>query len=189
MDLVEEAVALAAGAHRGQKRKGEDLPYILHPLEVMLITASMTAEPEVLAAAVLHDTVEDTPVTAEEIRERFGERTAALVASETEDKRADLPPEDTWEIRKKESLDRLAKERDPGVKILWLSDKLSNMRAIARHRRAEGDAVWKRFHQTDPARQKWYYESIARILDDLKDHPAWQEYDRLVKEAFGGETE
>ena len=87
MTLFEEAVMFAVQAHSGMRRKKEEIPYILHPLEVATITSSMTTDERVLAAAVLHDTVEDTPVTIEEITEKFGKRVAELVSSETENKR------------------------------------------------------------------------------------------------------
>ena len=100
---------------------------------------------------------------------------------------ADLPPEDTWEIRKKESLDRLAKERDPGVKILWLSDKLSNLRAIRRDYNRLGENIWNTFHMKDPARQAWYYRTIGELLEgELGDTDAWREYARLLEEVFRG---
>lgn len=186
MDLLDMAIAFATEAHAGMRRKRTDTPYILHPLEVAAIAGTMTSDREVLAAAVLHDTVEDTPTEPEEIRERFGERVAALVASETEDKRPGVPPEESWQIRKEESLERLKNAADPGVKILWLSDKLSNMRSFARLRRREGDAIWEHFNQKDPARQAWYYRSVAACTEELSDTDAWREYADLIKTVFEG---
>ena len=76
MNLVEEAIHFATDAHQGQMRKSVKTPYILHPLEVANICATITTDQEVLAAAILHDTVEDTDTTMEELRLRFGERVA-----------------------------------------------------------------------------------------------------------------
>ncbi len=87
MDTIfEKAVLFALKAHEGQKRKDGGV-YILHPLETAVIVGTMTNDLEVLAAAVLHDTVEDTPVTMDDIVNNFGKRVAGLVAHETEDKR------------------------------------------------------------------------------------------------------
>lgn len=185
MNLLEEAICFAVRAHAGTLRKDGETPYILHPMEAAAICGTLTADEAVLAAAVLHDTVEDTDVTPSEIRARFGERVAALVASETEDKYPQLPPEVSWQQRKAESLRELAATDDRGVKILWLGDKLSNMRSFYRQWQAEGAAMWRRYHQQNPARQAWYYRSIAKALEELKDTPAWQEYHFLTEAVFG----
>lgn len=184
MALFEEAVCFAAKAHEGQRRKGSDLPYLVHPLEVAAICATLTSDPEVLAAAVLHDVVEDAGVAPEELRAKFGDRVAALVADETENKRVDLPPEKTWRLRKEESLDRLKRAKDPGVAVLWLGDKLSNLRSIRRLARTRGRALWSIFHQKDPAQHAWYYRSAAALLSGLKDTAAWQEMNKIITELF-----
>ena len=132
MKQFDEAIKFAVDAHSGMQRRRESTPYILHPLEAATIAGTMTSDAQVLAAAVLHDTVEDTDVTIEDIEERFGPRVAMLVSSETENKRPGIPPRESWRIRKEESLRDLAEAADPGVAVLWLSDKLSNMRAFYR---------------------------------------------------------
>lgn len=166
------------------KRKIDDSPYILHPLEVASIAGTITSDPEVLAAAVLHDTVEDTDTTAEDILNNFGPRVAALVASETENKREDLPAEMTWRLRKEESLEELRQSTDRNVKILWLSDKLSNMRSFSRSYRRVGNDVWNNFHEKNPAVQAWYYRSVAEYTKELSDTFAWQEYNSRVEAIF-----
>lgn len=186
MDLFEEAIRFAVTAHSGMQRRRESTPYILHPLEAAAIAGTMTSDTQVLAAAVLHDTVEDTDVTMEDILERFGPRVAMLVASETEDKRPGIPPKESWRIRKEESLRDLAEAMDPGVAVLWMSDKLSNMRAFYRAWRVRGNAFWNDFNQTDPAQQAWYYRTIAKLLSNLKSYEAWQEYNYLVNIVFEG---
>ena len=114
--LFESAVQFAMVAHRGQKRK-DGTVYILHPMEVATIVGTLTNDEAVLAAAVLHDTVEDTDVTADDLLRTFGPRVAALVACETEDKRPDMDPRDSWQIRKEESLAEL-RGSELAVKIL-----------------------------------------------------------------------
>lgn len=185
MDKVTKAIEFAAQAHDGMERKKDKTPYILHPLEAAVIVGSMTADKDVIAAAVLHDVVEDTEITIDEIEESFGSRVRALVESETEDKRAELPPESTWQIRKEESLKELEKCGDTDVLILWLGDKLSNMRSFYRIWKNEGDSMWQTFNQKDPLRQKWYYSRIAELTESLKGFSAWQEYNELVKIVFG----
>lgn len=188
MDLLDQAIVFAVEAHGGALRKGSSTPYILHPMEAAAIVGTMTSDREILAAAVLHDVVEDTGHTAAEIRARFGLRVAELVAAESENKREELPAGDTWKLRKQETLEHLQNTSDAAVKMITLGDKLSNIRAISRDYAALGDALWQRFNQKDKAEHAWYYASVARCLEELRVYPAWQEYDRLVRSVFGGEN-
>ena len=187
MELVSEAVAFAVNAHDGMRRKKSDVPYILHPLEAAVIVGTMTDDQNVIAAAVLHDVVEDAGVTIDEVEARFGGRVRELVESETEDKRADLPPTDTWRIRKEESLNFLKNTNDEEVLMVWLGDKLANMRSIYRDFKVEGVAMWQRFNQKDANEQAWYYRSIARLTERLSNTSAWIEYKTLVELVFGKE--
>lgn len=187
--LLDRAIVFATKAHSGTLRKKDGIPYILHPMEVASIAGGITTDEEVLTAALLHDTVEDTNVTLDTIKSQFGDRVAALVASETEDKRRDRSPAETWMQRKVESLAALRNAVDPGVHVLWLSDKLANMRSFARQYEKEGDRMWKDYNQTDPAQQAWYYRTIEALTSDLKDTNAWKELRALNARVFGGVKE
>lgn len=186
-DFIGEAIVFAVNAHDGMRRRKNDTPYILHPLEVAAIVGTMTSDQSVLAAAVLHDVVEDAGISIEEVGEKFGERVMELVASETENKREELPPEETWYIRKKESLENLRTTEDSAVLMLWLGDKLSNIRAVYRNFVIEGNEVWQNFHQTDLESQAWYYRSVMKYTERLSDTLAWKEYKTLVELLFGVE--
>ena len=123
--------------------------------------------------------------TIEEIEEKFGKRVRELVESETEDKRADLPPEETWRIRKEESLQVLKNTDDIGVLMVWLGDKLANMRSIYRDFKVEGVSMWQRFNQKDVNQQAWYYYSILEFTKDLSNTSAWIEFKTLIELVFG----
>ena len=185
MELVSEAISFAVKAHDGMRRKKNDSPYILHPMEAAVIVGTMTNDQNLIAAAALHDVVEDSGVNIEEIEEKFGARVRALVESETEDKRADLPPADTWRIRKEESLAVLKNTDDIAVLMVWIGDKLANMRSIYRDWKVEGDAMWQRFNQKDVNEQAWYYRSIADLTERLSETSAWLEYKTLTELVFG----
>ena len=187
--LLDRAIVFATKAHSGTLRKKDGIPYILHPMEVASIAGGITTDEEVLTAALFHDTVEDTDVSLDTIKSQFGDRVAALVASETEDKRRDRSPAETWMQRKVESLAALRNAVDPGVRVLWLSDKLANMRSFARQYEKEGDRMWKDYNQTDPAQQAWYYRTIEALTSDLKDTNAWKELRALNARVFGGVKE
>ena len=181
--ILDQALEFAIKAHEGQFRKGTQIPYILHPMEAAAIVGTMTNDDEVIAAAALHDVVEDTDTTVETVVELFGERIGSFVASESENKREDIPAESTWKIRKKETLDHL-KIAPIEVKIITLGDKLSNMRAIYQDYHKIGDRLWQRFNQKDKAEHYWYYSSIAKNLSELCDYQAYKEYCRLIEKTF-----
>ena len=185
MELVSEAIAFAVKAHDGMRRKKNEAPYILHPMEAAVIVGTMTNDQNLLAAAALHDVVEDADITLEEIEEKFGRRVRELVESETENKRADLPPTATWRIRKEESLEVLKNTDDIAVLMVWLGNKLANMRSIYRDFKVEGDGMWQRFNQKDAKEQAWYYRSILRLTERLSDTSAWLEYKTLTELVFG----
>ena len=185
MELVSEAIAFATKAHDGMRRKKSDAPYILHPMEAAVIVGTMTDEQSVIAAAVLHDVVEDTDVTIEEVEAKFGKRVRELVGAETEDKRPDLPPNVSWRLRKEESLAHLAATRDMDVLMLWIGDKLANMRSLYRMYKEEGDAMWQGFNQKDKNEQAWYYFSIIKLTERLSHTSAWLEYKTLTELVFG----
>ena len=182
-NILDKAIIFATKAHKGQFRKGTKTPYILHPLEAAAIVGTMTTDNEIIAAAVLHDVVEDTKVSLEEIANIFSHKVAYLVNSESEDKRENLPPEDTWRIRKEEALDHL-RTSPLDVKMITLGDKLSNMRAIHRDYKTLGDALWQRFNQKDKSQHYWYYQTIAAFLSELSEYPAYEEYVTLINETF-----
>ena len=184
ISLMDRAIIFATRAHSGTYRKGTSIPYIVHPIEAAAIVSSITDDPDMIAAAVLHDVVEDTDATVEEIRFFFNERIASLVEAESEDKRKDLPPQETWMVRKMETLEFLRNEADRDAKILALADKLSNMRAIHRDQNTVGDRLWERFNEKSKEKHGWMYRQVADALSELQDTFAWQEYDELVRKTF-----
>lgn len=177
--VIERAIAFATQAHEGQFRKGTTRPYIVHPLEVGEIVASMTDDEEIISAAILHDTIEDCEgVTRERIRDEFSERVAHLVIQESEDKSK------TWIERKKATIEHL-KKASKEVQMIGLADKLSNMRDIDRDYPECGEALWNRFRMKDKKMIGWYYKGIlASLKDSLDGNPAFHEYCELVEKHF-----
>lgn len=182
--LVDKAIIYATQAHRGTERRGKGFPYIVHPLEAMAIVATITNNPDLLAAAALHDTMEDTDVTLDDLRKEFGEHVASLVADETDVKHLPDGTKLTWKERKLRDMNNL-RDSSWEVKVVAIGDKLSNMRAIARDFRQKGDEVWNMFHVKDKAVHAWRYKGLRDALVELKDTMAFKEFDRLVREVFG----
>lgn len=181
--LLDRAIIFAVKAHAGTERRGKGFPYIVHPMEAVEIVATITPNQELLAAAALHDTVEDTDVTIEQIRAEFGERIASLVTSETDVVFEGQSESDSWHDRKQAAIDRLAKVSRE-AKIVALGDKLSNMRAIARDYAVQGDALWNLFHVNDPKEHEWHYRGLADALRELQDTFAFREFEMLINQVF-----
>ena len=178
--MIDKAIAFATKAHKGQLRKGTHLPYILHPMEVGMIVSRMTDDQEIIAAAVLHDTVEDCDgVSLELIQEEFGEKVARIVAAESEDKSK------TWMERKAHTIDFLKNETMKDAKIVALGDKLSNIRSLYGDYKRVGERIWQRFNMKDKEKQGWYYRGLCDSLADLVVFPEYAEFCDLVDRVFG----
>ena len=185
-ELLDRAIIFAVRAHAGTERRGKGFPYIVHPMEAVEIVATMTPDQELLAAAALHDTVEDTDVTVDQIRAEFGDRVADLVAAESDAFVEGVSDEDSWHSRKQAAIERLAKAPHD-AKMVALGDKLSNMRAIARDYAVQGDALWTLFHAKDPKDHAWHYRGRADSLRELQDTFAFREFESLINQVFGKE--
>ena len=182
-EFLDRAIMFAVRAHAGTERRGKGFPYIVHPMEAMEIVTTITPDQELLAAAALHDTVEDTDMTIEDIRAEFGERIANLVAAESDVFIEGKSEEETWHARKQAAMDRLA-AAPHDAKIVAMGDKLSNMRAIARDYAMMGDKLWDIFHAKDPADHEWHYRGLANSLRELSDTFAFQEFENLINQVF-----
>ena len=184
MNRFEEAVVFATTNHNGQKRKINNVPFIIHPIEVATIISTITTNEDVMIAGVLHDVVEDCQIDPKIIKEKFGNRVLELVLSETENKKLGESRESSWMSRKEATLAFLKETKDRDVKILWLADKLSNIRSMYVAYLSLGEDLWLEFHQHDKRKHEWYYRTILDNLQELKDTVAYAEYERLVNLIF-----
>lgn len=182
-DLLDRAIVFAVRAHHDTERRGKGFPYIVHPMEAMEIVATITSDQELLAAAALHDTIEDTDVTVEDIRREFGDRVAELVHAESDRFTEGVSEEDSWHDRKQAAIDRLS-NASHDAKIVAMGDKLSNMRAIWRDYQTKGDELWNIFHVKDKASHEWHYRGLADSLSELSDTFAYKEFVHLIDEVF-----
>ena len=183
-DLLDRAIIFAVNAHHNTERRGKGFPYIVHPMEAVEIVSTITPDQELLAAAALHDTIEDTDVTIEDIRREFGDRIAELVHAESDQFMEGVSEEDSWHDRKQTAINRLA-AASHDAKIVAMGDKLSNMRAIWRDYQVKGDELWNIFHVKDKASHEWHYRGLAASLSELSDTFAYKEFMRLIEEVFG----
>jgi len=189
LPLLDRAMMFAVLKHSGQLRKGTTIPYITHVMEAMEIVSHITEDEEIRAAAVLHDTLEDTDTSMEELLQFFGKRVADLVASESENKRPDQPASETWLIRKQETVRHLS-HASSEARMIALGDKLSNVRAMHRDYQVIGEKLWQRFNEKDPVKQGKYYGLLANVFGKdgtLRETLAYREYIELCSQLFSGE--
>ena len=166
--LLLRALSFAAHKHRDQRRKdAEASPYINHPIALAEVLAREggVADIEVLATALLHDTIEDTATTGEELREQFGGRIAAMVEEVTDDKALAKPERKRLQIEHAAALSH-------GAKLVKLADKICNLRDVAER----PPAKW------DLARRRDYFDWAKRVIDRLRGAP--EESMRKLEAAF-----
>ena len=163
--MFEKAIIFAAKAHSGQKRKGTDIPFMIHPLEVASIVAGITPDEEMMCAAVLHDVIEDC-------------KDADYVLMESEDKNR------SWIERKRHTVDFLKHRAKRPAKVIALGDKLANVRSLARDYKLLGDELWQRFNMKDKNMQGWYYKSMIECFEEFSDYHEYKEYCCLVEQVF-----
>jgi (p)ppGpp synthase/HD superfamily hydrolase len=159
-DLIFDAIEYAALKHHGQYRKGTTIPYVFHPLDVARLLIECGCPQETVLAGILHDTVEDTDVTQEEIEIKFGQRVAWLVRQASEPDKGD-----SWENRKRHTLNHLHHIEDEQVLLLACADKLDNASSIYADYTRLGDTLWERFNRGYD-QQKWYYTQLAAIFTE-----------------------
>ncbi|MBN1832228.1 MAG: bifunctional (p)ppGpp synthetase/guanosine-3',5'-bis(diphosphate) 3'-pyrophosphohydrolase [Deltaproteobacteria bacterium] len=179
--MIDMAIEFAVKAHYNQVRKGSDIPYITHPLAVGIILAKAGCSDGVIMAGILHDTVEDTSVTLDDLRDTFGEKVSMIVKGASE-----LDKSLKWEERKSHTHDFL-KGASQEVKFVALADKLHNIRTIASDYAKIGEALWERFNRGRDA-QQWYYQGLVQALHDDSAGKTYQilhkEFSREVDRVF-----
>lgn len=178
--MINQALKTAGLAHNEQFRKGSKIPYILHPMEAGVIAASLSlrdnrVDEEVVAAAILHDVIEDTNLNYQDLSKKFNKRVLDLVKLQSENK------SNSWQERKEATIGFLKTNKDLSLEIVILADKLSNLRAIYRDYQVLGEELWQRFNVKEKNRHKWYYSSIAEEIKQLRDTREYQEYKDMLK--------
>ncbi|ORZ29360.1 HD domain-containing protein 3 [Catenaria anguillulae PL171] len=175
-----KAAHFSAIRHRFQKRKDGGTPYINHPIGVatLLAVEGGITDPDVLSAAILHDTVEDTETSPAEILEHFGPRVASIVAEVTDDK--DLPAAE----RKLKQVE-LAAKKSPEAQVLKMADKLYNLRDMVRRVpngwTAERVQEYFRWSKSVTDQCRHVNPRLAALLDDLYQNATFEHGGKTYK--------
>lgn len=171
--IVEKAAFIAYYAHQDQRRKDDGSPYVLHLCMVAHILAKYGFSDVVVAAGYLHDAIEDTSLSAEDLASIVGEDVVAIVQAVSEEKA--LP----WEDRKKRYIERVI-TASPEVRAVAVADKIHNIGGLLAAHAAQGDAVWSTFARGREQKVKsenGFFEAIAQVWS----HPMMEELEGLVR--------
>jgi (p)ppGpp synthase/HD superfamily hydrolase len=188
-NLVSQAFDFAYKVHGQTTRKGTNIPYITHPLNVLIILLRSDASEELLAAALLHDVVEDEEVTYQELTDLFGKKVCNLVKEVSEPLaliEKTMNRTETWRARKEHTIKSLQKATYE-VKMLSCADKLANISDMLHDQNNIGENLWSKFNATK-RNQQWYFDSLVEVFaqapHSLSDLPYYQDFKEKVKALF-----
>ena len=172
-----EALAFAVEAHRTQRRKGSETPYIAHLMSVSALVIEDGGSEDEAIAALLHDAAEDQggEPMLEEIGQRFGSDARRIVAACSDTFEM---PKPEWRLRKEDYIAAVAGKQRDEIRVS-LADKLHNARSILFDLRALGDDLWSRF-SADRESVVWYYRALATEFTKLEAGPMADELERVV---------
>lgn len=169
-EQYEQALQVAAVAHRQQMRKGSDLPYLVHPIHVSVILLRHGFPTEVAVAGLLHDVVEDQGYALGEIEDRFGPRVRAIVEALSEEKEDPQGEERAWEVRKREALQQ-AREASRQAVAVKAADAIHNAHSFVQDLNRDGPQIWDHFNRGPRAQLAYYRQVLALVEERLTGHP------------------
>ena len=188
MNLINKALETAFECHKNQKRKADNAPYIIHILDVVrLLMSEPSASENVIVAGILHDTLEDTTYTAEQLKDDFGSDILELVLFATEKEKDNTTSKEqkrlTWKLRKQHTID-LCQAATEDQLLITLADKLSNLKSIHDDMVIIGDKIWSYFN-APKADIYWYYYELGIIFNKRKsDSRLVKLYNLVLKDVF-----
>lgn len=173
INIIETALRIAIEAHKSQIRKGDDQPYIIHPVMVALKLVKHNFPDEVIAAALTHDVLEDTDYPEDKLREELGDDVLEIIKAVTNDQ--SLP----WEEKKKKYVETV-RNGSEGAKAVALADKIHNLESLFIAHEKQGPALWKRFNRGKD-QKIWFENEVLKMLKDTWEHPMIEEYEYLLE--------
>ncbi|WP_147534640.1 HD domain-containing protein [Bacillus marasmi] len=177
MNVINRALEVASIAHEHQYRKGTTIPYITHPVAVGMLLLKAGYGDEIVAAGILHDTLEDTDITLAKLESQFGKEIANIVIGCSEPNKS-LP----WKERKEHTIYFL-KTAPMEVRAVACADKLHNVRSIINDLELEGETVWKRFN-ANKENQAWYYHNLLESIGYRTTIPLLNDLQEAVYQLF-----
>ncbi|OGX05664.1 MAG: hypothetical protein A2Z88_10865 [Omnitrophica WOR_2 bacterium GWA2_47_8] len=171
--LVQTALNIALKAHAGAVRKADGSPYIVHPIMVAMKLARHGFSDAVVAAAFVHDVLEDTDYPEAQLRKELGDEVLAIVKAVTNDD--SLP----WEEKKKKYIETV-RQGPEGAKAVAVADKIHNLESLFAAYERQGPEVWKRFNRGKD-QKAWFEHEVLKMLKETWSHPLIAEYEALIR--------
>lgn len=174
-EIIEKAARISVVAHKNQARKdGDNLPYIIHPLMVAIKLARYNFTDTVIAAALVHDVLEDCDYTQKEIKEVLGPEVLEIVKAVTNNDK--LP----WEEKKMEYVESVRRGQ-VGAKAVAVADKIHNVESLLIDYKKEGPKLWEKFNRGRD-KKVWFEKEVLKMLKETWDHPLIEQYEGLVEQ-------
>ena len=165
---IQKAIIGASVLYKGQKRKGDGLPYIIHPYSVAFILSNYTDDEDVIVAGLLHDVLEDVPeYTKEDLKNDFGKRVCKIVQEVSEDKDPNDSQEKekiSWQERKEKYIANLKTDSQEAL-LVSCADKIHNLQAMLAAYKNQGEMLWKNFN-APKEKISWYYGEVLEVMKD-----------------------
>lgn len=174
MDIVEKALRIMLTAHGQQVRKTDGSPYIIHPMMVAKKLAGLNFSDETIAAAFVHDVLEDTDYSEKKLRQELGDKVIDIILPLTEDKSLE------WEDRKQKYI-QAVKNASVETKAVSIADKIHNLESIIATHQEMGDKIWTKFNRGKD-KKLWFEKAMLQAFRESWNHPLIAEYEKLIKQ-------
>ena len=174
MDIVQKALRIMLLAHGQQVRKTDGSPYIIHPMMVAKKLARLGFSDETIAAALVHDVLEDTDVTEQQLRQELGDKVVDIILPLSEDKKLE------WETRKKKYINDV-KNASVETKAVSIADKIHNLESIIETHKTMGSDIWPKFNR-GKEQKMWFEREMLKAFQESWEHPMIAEYEKLIKQ-------
>jgi len=174
MELLEKAHRLMLKAHGQQVRKTDGSPYVVHPMMVAKKLARLNFHDEVIAAAMIHDVLEDTDITEQQLRQELGDEVVDIILPLSENKKLE------WEERKKKYITDV-KNAGHATKAVSIADKIHNLESVIETHKTMGPAIWTKFNR-GKEQKMWFEKEMLKSFQESWDHPMIAEYEKLLQQ-------
>ncbi|MCF6276415.1 MAG: HD domain-containing protein [Candidatus Magasanikbacteria bacterium] len=176
-EIIYNAIKKTTLLHEGQTRKDlEKTPYISHLVGVALILSQYTSDEDIIIAGLLHDTIEDTSYTPEDLERDFGKKIKDIVMGVTEDKNIK-----NWKERKQNYLDNLKTAPEESL-LVATADKIHNMTSLSIDFRGLDEGVLKKF-SSNVQERIWFHEEVLKILENSTQNKIIEEYKKVFNKS------
>lgn len=172
--IIEKAAEIMSVAHSNQLRKTDKSPYIIHPRKVALILQEHNFSDNAIAAALVHDVLEDTDFSEDKLKEELGEEVHTIVKALTEDMSLE------WEERK-EKFVTAVENGSEDTKAVAIADKIHNLEDLLVGHSKMGSKIWKKFNRGKD-KKLWFEKKLLKMFKNTWQHPLISEYENLIKQ-------